>query len=173
MVILFDTLSILFPVTVLENCLETPELKPFSTSCAKLKCPLFVQLESFLKRKPWWSSVSSSFEDLLPRLTFTCFCFIYETVPLVFICRVVTRGGGGGREVSAGADDPPLSFMCPFNLRCIAFCSKPWSDDGVSLSNAPLRCYNSNEVYHSLKHLTNFKSNKRRQMRLNLSFLTK
>ena len=113
MVIFFDTLSILFPVTVLENCLGTPELKPFSTSCAKLKCPLFVQLESFLKRKPWCSSVSSSFEDLLPRLTFTCFCFIYETVPLVFICRGVTRGG---RE-SADADDPTLPFICPFNLR--------------------------------------------------------
>ena len=56
MVILFDTLSILLPATVLENCLETPGLKPFSTSCAKLRRPLFVQLGSFLIGKPWSSS---------------------------------------------------------------------------------------------------------------------
>ena len=31
-------------------------------------------------------TVSLSFEDLLPRLTFTCFYLIYGTVPLVFIC---------------------------------------------------------------------------------------
>ena len=31
-------------------------------------------------------TVFLSFEDLLPRLTFTCFCFICGTVPLVFIC---------------------------------------------------------------------------------------
>ena len=30
-------------------------------------------------------TVSLSFEDLLSRLTFTCFCFICGTVPLVFI----------------------------------------------------------------------------------------
>ena len=87
MVILFDTLSILLTATFLENCLETPGLKPFTTSCEKLKCPLFVQLESFLIGKPLeLLTVSLSFEDLLPRLTFTCFCFICGTVPLVFIC---------------------------------------------------------------------------------------
>ena len=31
-------------------------------------------------------TVSLSFEELLPRLTFTCSCFICGTVPLVFIC---------------------------------------------------------------------------------------
>ena len=31
-------------------------------------------------------TVSLSFEDLLSRLTFTCFCFICGTIPLVFIC---------------------------------------------------------------------------------------
>ena len=31
-------------------------------------------------------AVSSSFEELLPRLPFTCFCFICWTVSLVFIC---------------------------------------------------------------------------------------
>ena len=45
MVILFNNLSILLPETVLENCLETPGLKPFSTLCAKLRCSLFFQLE--------------------------------------------------------------------------------------------------------------------------------
>ena len=38
MVILFDTLSIFLPTTVLENCLETPG-------------PLFVQFEFFLIEK--------------------------------------------------------------------------------------------------------------------------
>ena len=37
MVILFDTLLILLLAAVLENCLETPGLKPFRTSCAKLR----------------------------------------------------------------------------------------------------------------------------------------
>ena len=58
MVILFDALSILIPATVLENCLETPGVKPFSTSCVRLSCPLFVQLESFLIGKLWSSSQS-------------------------------------------------------------------------------------------------------------------
>ena len=31
-------------------------------------------------------TVSLSFEDFLPRLTFNCFCFICGTAPLVFIC---------------------------------------------------------------------------------------
>ena len=58
MVILFDTLSIVLPAAVLKNCLENPGLKPFSTLSAELKCPLFVQLESFLREKPWNSSQS-------------------------------------------------------------------------------------------------------------------
>ena len=87
MVILFDALSILLPATVSENCLETPGLKPFSTLCARLSCPLFVQLESFLIGKPLeFLTVSLSYENLLSRLIFTCFCFAYATVPLVFIC---------------------------------------------------------------------------------------
>ena len=31
-------------------------------------------------------TIPLSFEDLLPRLTFSCFCFICGSVPLVFIC---------------------------------------------------------------------------------------
>ena len=31
-------------------------------------------------------TVSLSYENLLPRLTFTCFCFVCGTVPHVFIC---------------------------------------------------------------------------------------
>ena len=31
-------------------------------------------------------TVSLTFEDLLPSLTFTCFCFVCGAVPLVFIC---------------------------------------------------------------------------------------
>ena len=88
MVILLDTLSILLPATVLKNCLETPGLKPFSTSCTKWSYPVIVQLESFLIEIPWSSSLTVflSFEDLLPHLTFTCLCFACGTVPLVFIC---------------------------------------------------------------------------------------
>ena len=52
MVALFDTLSILHPAAVLENCVKTHELKPFSTSCVKLRCSLFVPWESFLIGKP-------------------------------------------------------------------------------------------------------------------------
>ena len=87
MFILFDTLSILPPVTVLKNCLETPGLKPFSTSCANLRCSLFRSVGIFSDRETLeLLTVSLSFEDLLSRLTFTCFCFICGTVPLVFIC---------------------------------------------------------------------------------------
>ena len=64
MVILFDTLSILLPTAILENCLETLGQKLFSTSCAKLRCPLFVQLESFLIVKPWSSSQSRRLSSL-------------------------------------------------------------------------------------------------------------
>ena len=81
--ILFDTLSILLPPTVSENCFETPGLNPFSISCTKLRCPLLVWLESYLIGKSWSS------EDWLPRLTFTCFCFIFGTVPLVFVCEYI------------------------------------------------------------------------------------
>ena len=44
MVILFDTLSILPPATVLENCLETPGLKPFSTFVELFQLYLFVTI---------------------------------------------------------------------------------------------------------------------------------
>ena len=64
----------------------------------------------------------------------------------------------------------PLPFMCPFNLswHCLLLenLKRRWS---LFTRGAPLRCYNSNEVCHSLKDLTNFESNKP----LNLSFLTK
>ena len=67
---MFGTLSILLHATVLENCSETPRLKPFITSCSKLKCPLFVRLESFLIGKPWSSSQSRKeklvYENLVP-----------------------------------------------------------------------------------------------------------
>ena len=82
MVIFFDTPSILPPAIVLDICLETPVLKALSTSCAKLRCLLFVQEESFLIGKPW---SFLNFEDFFPRLTFTCFCFICGTLLLVFI----------------------------------------------------------------------------------------
>ena len=83
MVILFDILSILLPAFALENSLETPGLKPFSTLCAKLRCPLFVQFSN--KETLELLTVSLSYENLLPRLIFTCFCFVCETVQHVFV----------------------------------------------------------------------------------------
>ena len=79
MIIFLDILSVLPPTAVLENCLETPELKSFSTSCAKLRCPLFVQKGSFPIGKPWiFSATSKSFKDLLSCLTFTCSVLFVE-----------------------------------------------------------------------------------------------
>ena len=46
---------------------------------------LFAHLESFLIGKPGAPTVSLSYENLLPRLTFTCFCFVCGTVPHVFV----------------------------------------------------------------------------------------
>ena len=88
MVILFDTLSIFLTATV---CLR----KLFEDSWTKTLQYLVCQIEvSFICSVGIFSDreslellrVSLSFEDLLPRLTFTCFCFICGTVPLAFIC---------------------------------------------------------------------------------------
>ena len=89
----------------------------------------------------------------------------------------ILENQGRNQGEPAGSDYPPppspLYPLCaPLTYGDIVLWSKPRSGDGVSLSNTPLRCYNSNEVCHSLKHVINFKSNKR-QMRLNLSFLMK
>ena len=79
MVIFSDTFSILPPATVLENCLETPgdvcQIEVFFT-CS---IGIFSDTETLELQ-----AVSLSFEDLLPRLTFSCFYFICGTVPLLF-----------------------------------------------------------------------------------------
>ena len=86
MAILFDTLSILPPATVLVL---------FGDSWAKTLPYLVCQIEvSFICSFEIFSdretlellTVSLGFEDLLPRLTFTCFCFSFGTVAVVFIC---------------------------------------------------------------------------------------
>ena len=62
------------PGTVLENCLETPGPKPFSTSCAKLRYPFVCSLGIFSDSENLeLLTVILSFEDLLSHLTFACF----------------------------------------------------------------------------------------------------
>ena len=112
MVILFDTLDI-----APSNCLR--EL--FGDSWTKTLQYLVCQIEvSFIcligifsdRETLEFLTVSLSFEDLLPRLTFTCSCFICGTVPLVFIwdypkCRRLSEP----YFLSFGWMSPPVS-MC-------------------------------------------------------------
>ena len=63
------SLDIRPPAAVLENCLETPGPKPFSTSCVILR--FICSIGIFSDRETLEPlAVSLSFEDLLPRLTF-------------------------------------------------------------------------------------------------------
>ena len=80
---MFDTLSIVLPTTIL-----TPGL--FGTLqylVSQIEVSFICSIGIFSDRENLeLLAVSFSFEDLLARLTFTCFCFICGTVPLVFIC---------------------------------------------------------------------------------------
>ena len=115
MVILVNTLSILLPVTVLENCLKTPGLNLF--------IGIFSDRETLELL-----TVSLSFEDLLPHLTFTCFCFICGTFALVFIydyrkcCRFSEPYFLYSSPVSM-CGLPPMSFNFPVELSHLILCS--------------------------------------------------
>ena len=74
MVIMFDTLSIVLPTTIL-----TPGL--FGTLqylACQIEVSFICSIGIFSDRETLeLLTVSLSFEDFLPRLTFTCFCFIF------------------------------------------------------------------------------------------------
>ena len=86
MAILFDSLSILLPAAVLENCLETSGLNPSVPRVPNWGVLIICSIGIFSDRETLeLLTVSLSYENLLPRLTFTCFCFVCGTVPHVFI----------------------------------------------------------------------------------------
>ena len=107
MVILFDTLSILPPATVLENCLETPGLKPFSTFVELFQLYLFVTIANVVGTLNHIFFLLGERHPLFPCVDcFTCpsifqwhcplnfvwlphnalFCFLlFHTLPLFFV----------------------------------------------------------------------------------------
>ena len=83
MFIMFDTLSILLPATIL-----TPGLfRTLQYLVCQIEVSFICSIGIFSDRETLeLLTVSLSYENLLPRLTFTCFCFVCGTVPHVFIC---------------------------------------------------------------------------------------
>ena len=89
MVILIDTLSMLLPAT--GNCLRELFGDSWTETLQHLVCQIkasfICPIGIFSDRETLeLLTVSFSFVDLLPGLTFTSFCFICGTVLLVFIC---------------------------------------------------------------------------------------
>ena len=73
------------------SCLKELFGDPWTKTLQCLMCQIEVSFicstGTFSERKTLeLLTVSSSFEEFLPRLTFNCFCFICGTGPLVFIC---------------------------------------------------------------------------------------
>ena len=87
MVTLLDTLSILLPSTVLDNYYGDSWIKTLQYLVCQIEVSFICSVGIFSDRETLeLFTISLSFEDLLPRLTFTCLCFICGTVSLVFIC---------------------------------------------------------------------------------------
>ena len=72
--ILFDAFLISVPAAVLGNCLETAGIKPCQYLLFQIEVPFICSTGIFSDRETLEILTASiSFEDLLPRLTFTWF----------------------------------------------------------------------------------------------------